>query len=133
MNEAKCTEHTGKEHILLVDDEEHIVYTGQQMLERYFNYKITALTSGVEALKIFRAQPYKFDLLITDIIMPKMTGDALAREVIAIRPDTPVILFTGYSQRIVEDVAKEIGGAFLLKPFELYDLATTIRKVLHKT
>lgn len=129
---GSLSEHTGKEHILLVDDEESIVYTGRLMLERYFNYKITALTSSVEALEVFRAEPDKFDVVITDMIMPKMTGDTLAREVKAIRPDTPVILCTGYSQCIIEDRAKEIGGAFLMKPFDLYEMAKAIRKVLHK-
>lgn len=127
------SEPAGNEHIMLVDDEESIVYTGQQMLERYCNYKITAMTSGVEALEVFRADPDKFDVVITDMIMPKMTGDALARELLKIRPDTPVILCTGYSQCIIEDKAKEIGGVFLMKPFELYELAKAIRKVLHKS
>ena len=129
---GSLSEPTGNEHILLVDDEESIVYAGQLMLERYLNYKITGLTSGVEALEVFRAEPDKFDVVIIDMIMPKMTGDTLAREVIKIRPDTPVILCTGYSQCIIEDKAKEIGGVFLMKPFELYELAKAIRKVLHK-
>ena len=122
----------GNLHIMLVDDEESIIYTGKQMLERYCNYNTTGMTNAVEALEVFRADPDKFDLVITDMIMPKITGDTLAREVIKIRPGTPIILCTGYSQCIIEAKAKELGGVFLMKPFELYELAMAIHKVLHK-
>ena len=120
-----------KKHILLVDDEALILSTEQLMLERYFDYKVTALTSSLEALEVFRARPGRFDLLMTDMIMPKMTGEVLAKEIMVIRPDIPLILCTGYSECIIKDKAKEMGGAFLLKPFDLYEMAKTIRKVLH--
>ena len=121
-----------KERILLVDDEESVVSTEQRMLERYFDYKVTALTSSVEALEVFRAKPDQFDLVITDMIMPKMTGEMLAKELIAIRPDIPVILCTGYSECIIKDRAREMGGAVLMKPFDLFEMGVTIRKVLRK-
>jgi two-component system cell cycle sensor histidine kinase/response regulator CckA len=121
-----------KERILLVDDEELVVSVEQQMLERYFGYEVTALTSSIEALQVFRAEPGHFDLVITDMIMPKMTGDILARELTALRPDIPIILCTGYSDCLIKNKAEETGGAFLMKPFDLYEVAKTIRKVLHK-
>ena len=122
----------GKERILLVDDEESIVSSEQRMLERFFDYKVTALTSSVEALEVFRAEPDQFDVVIIDMIMPKMTGEILAKELIAIRPDIPVILCTAYSECIIKNKAKEIGGAVLMKPFDLYEMGRTIRKLLYK-
>lgn len=121
-----------KKRVLLVDDEDLVIFTEQQMLERYFDSKVTALTSSVEALKVFRARPYYFDLVITDMIMPYMTGDILAKELIAIRPDIPVILCTAYSELIIKNRAEEIGGAALMKPFDLYELGKAICKVLNK-
>ena len=121
-----------KKRVLLVDDEDLAIFTEQQMLERYFNSKVTALTSSVEALEVFRTRPYYFDLVITDMIMPHMTGDILAKELIAIRPDIPIILCTGYSERIIKNRSEEIGGAVLMKPFDLYELGKAIRKVLNK-
>jgi len=121
-----------KKRVLLVDDEDLAIFTEQQMLERYFNSKVTALTSSVEALEVFRARPYYFDLVITDMIMPHMTGDILAKELIAIRPDIPIILCTGYSERVIKNRSEEIGGAVLVKPFDLYELGKAIRKVLNK-
>jgi len=121
-----------KKHVLLVDDEDLMISTEQQMLERYLNCKVTALTSSVEALEVFRAKPYHFDLVITDMIMPKMTGEILAKKLIAIRPDIPVILCTAYSERTIMNKTKKIGGAYLMKPFDLYELGKTIRKVLNK-
>ena len=121
-----------KKRVLLVDDEDLAIFTEQQMLERYFNSKVTALTSSVEALEVFRARPYYFDLVITDMIMPHMTGDIFAKELIAIRPDIPIILCTGYSERIIKNRSEEIGGAVLVKPFDLYELGKAIRKVLNK-
>ena len=122
----------GKERVLLVDDEEFVISAEQQMLERYFGYKVTALTSSVKALEVFRAKPNHFSLVITDMIMPKMTGEILAKELIALRPDIPVILCTGYSECIIKNKAAEIGGAFLIKPFDLYEMGKVIRKVLYK-
>jgi CheY-like chemotaxis protein len=129
MNSISVT----KKRVLLVDDEEAVVTTGQEMIERYLDYKVTALTNSVEALEAFRAKPDHFDLVITDMIMPKMTGEVFAKELLAIRPDTPIILCTSYSEEIVKKRAEEIGGAFLVKPFDLYELGKAIRKVLNKS
>ncbi|MGD9245882.1 MAG: response regulator, partial [Desulfobacterales bacterium] len=88
-------------------------------------------TSSIEALEAFRANPGRFDLVITDFTMPNMTGMELAKELLKLRPNIPIILCTGYSEHINEDKAKASGiRAFLLKPVVLDEIANTIRKVL---
>jgi PAS domain S-box-containing protein len=120
----------GKEHILFVDDEAPISKMGSRVLEQ-LGYTVTSRTSSVEALELFRTKPKTFDLVITDMTMPNMTGDKLAVELIKIRPDIPVVLCTGYSKKMSEESASEIGiKAFAYKPIVKADLAKTIRKVL---
>lgn len=122
----------GTEHILLVDDEEILADVGREMLE-HLGYRVTSQTSSLDALETFRAQPDRFDLVITDLTMPKMTGDELAREIMSIRADIPVILCTGFSESVSEENAKAIGiKKFVMKPFALYGLAKAIRTVLDK-
>jgi len=121
---------SGTERILFVDDELPIAKMGGQILER-LGYKVTVRTSSVEALELFRSKPNGFDLVITDMTMPNMTGDKLAMELIAFRSDIPVILCTGYSKKISDETALEIGiKAFAYKPIVKADLAKTVRKVL---
>ncbi|MGD8834346.1 MAG: PAS domain S-box protein [Desulfobacteraceae bacterium] len=121
---------SGTEHILFVDDEAPIANIGRQALER-LGYQVTTRTSSVEALKLFQAKPDAFDLVVTDFTMPNMTGDLLTTELMAIRPDIPVILCTGYSNKLSEDRAMEIGiRAFLYKPIVKAKISKTIRKVL---
>ena len=121
---------TGAEKILFVDDELPIVKMGQQALER-LGYEVTTRTSSIEALELFQAKPNEFDLVVTDMTMPNLTGDKLAIELMKIRSDIPVILCTGYSKRISDDTAGEIGiKAFAYKPVVKADLAKTVRKVL---
>jgi CheY-like chemotaxis protein len=80
---------------------------------------------------LFRQSPEKFDLVITDMTMPQMTGDVLARELISIRPDIPIIICTGYSDRIDTDIANDIGiRELLMKPVVMKDIAQCIRRVL---
>jgi CheY-like chemotaxis protein len=124
---------TGTEHILFVDDEEPLITMGKQLLVS-LGYDVTTRISSVEALELFKARPDKFDLVITDLTMPNMTGDELAEQLMAIRSDIPVILCTGFSTRITEEKAKKMGiRAFILKPLIRKDIAETIRKVLdHK-
>lgn len=123
----------GTERILFVDDEQPLAYMGKLILEG-LGYKVVTRTSSIEALEAFRAQPYSFDLVITDMTMPNMTGDKLAVEIIKIRPDVPVILCTGFSPAITEEKAKASGiQAFLEKPFLRHDLAETIRQVLDES
>ena len=120
----------GTERILLVDDEEAIVFMEKQMLER-LGYSVVSRTSSVEALEAFRAAPGKFDLVITDMAMPNISGDQLASELIKIRSDIPVVLCTGFSERMPEERAKALGiKGFLMKPIVMKDLSKTIREVL---
>jgi signal transduction histidine kinase/CheY-like chemotaxis protein len=120
----------GTERILLVDDELPIAKMGSQILER-LGYQVSVRTSSVEALELFRSRPNDFDLIITDMTMPNMTGDVLAMELIALRSDMPVILCTGYSKKISDEKALQIGiKAFAYKPMVKADLAKTVRKVL---
>ncbi|MCD4718948.1 MAG: response regulator [Desulfobacula sp.] len=121
---------TGNERILFIDDEDILVDLGKQLLEK-LGYKVVALTSSVEALEIFRAEPDRFDLVITDMTMPKMTGDSLAKELMKINTDIPIILCTGYSNGISEYKAKKMGiRAFVMKPFVMRELSLIVRKVL---
>jgi PAS domain S-box-containing protein len=123
----------GQERILLVDDEQALCEIGSMILMR-LGYQVTTRTSSVEALALFRARPLDFDIVITDMTMPNLTGDKLAAELIRIRPDIPIILCTGYSKIISEDRAAAIGiRAFVMKPMTLEDLSATIRKVLTQT
>jgi PAS domain S-box-containing protein len=120
------------ELILLVDDEEMVIDMVRHMIER-LGYQVVTTTRPDEALKVFGTQPDAFDLVITDMTMPRMTGDVLARELMRIRPNIPVILCTGYSEMMTEEEASATGiRAFFLKPFTLADLSETIRKVLGK-
>ncbi|MFZ1986394.1 MAG: ATP-binding protein, partial [Desulfatitalea sp.] len=121
---------SGNERVLLVDDELAIVKMGSQTLER-LGYTVTTRTSSIEALALFRSRPNDFDLVITDMTMPNMTGADLAVELMHIRPGIPVILCTGYSNKISDPIATQIGiRAFAYKPLVKKDLAETIRKVL---
>ena len=121
---------TGTESILFIDDEEMLVSIGLAMLQK-LGYQVVGKTDPAEALEEFKARPNNYDLVITDLTMPKMTGDRLARAILGIRPDMPIILCTGYSEKIDEKEAKDLGiREFILKPVTLGLLARTIRKVL---
>jgi CheY-like chemotaxis protein len=128
--ESSETIPTGNERILFVDDEKALVEMSRQMLER-LGYKVTTRTSSVEALELFRKRPARFDLVITDMTMPNMTGEKLAQAMIDIRPDIPVILCTGYSPQITEESAKILGiKQFIMKPMVLEEIARSVREVL---
>jgi len=120
----------GKERILVVDDEEQIVRMTQQMLER-LGYYVTARTSSIEALEAFRAAPDKFDLVITDMTMPNMTGIHLTQKLIEIRPDIAVIICSGFSEKISAHKAKAMGiHGYVMKPVVRSELAKKIREAL---
>lgn len=120
----------GKGKILFVDDEKAIIDIMQPMIER-LGYEVSVRTSSIEGLEAFRANPNRFDLVITDFTMPNMTGMELAKALFKLRSDIPVILCTGYSEHINEDKAKRSGiRAFVVKPVVLSEIASTIRKVL---
>ncbi|MEA2083258.1 MAG: ATP-binding protein [Thermodesulfobacteriota bacterium] len=120
----------GNERILVVDDEKMVLEIQQKMLKR-LGYDVTALTSSVEALKAFQANPDNFDLIITDMTMPNMTGDQLAQKIMGIRTDIPIILGSGFSEKMSNEKAKSLGiKGFLMKPVLMKDLSITIRRVL---
>jgi len=121
---------TGTERILFVDDEQVLVNLARRMMES-LGYTVFTRTSSIEALEFFRANPDKFDLVITDMTMPGMTGDMLTKKILKIRKDIPVILCSGYSEHMSEERSKLIGiREFIMKPIVMKDLAKTIRKVL---
>jgi len=121
---------TGDEAVLVIDDDHSITRLIQHLLKA-LGYRATGQTSSIEALELFKSDPGRFDLVITDMTMPQMTGDLLAMEIKKIRPDIPVILCTGYSRRMSEEVARTIGiDAFLMKPVVKLEMAKTVRKVL---
>ena len=121
---------TGNESILFVDDEAFQADIAQQMLSR-LGYRLTTCTSSVEALELFMQSPEKFDLVITDMTMPKMTGVELASRLKEIRSDIPIIICTGFSEVIDKDKAKSRGIlAYIMKPILKDEIARTIRQVL---
>ncbi len=121
---------TGTERILLVDDEEEIITVERQMLE-HLGYHITSQISSIEALKDFRTNPNQFDLVITDMAMPNLSGGELAVEMIKIRPDISILLCTGFSEIMSETKAASIGiKGFLMKPIEMNEFAQKIRDIL---
>jgi len=121
---------TGNESILLIDDEETLIDLGNSMLDK-LGYRVETRTNPVEALETFRAAPQKFDLVISDMTMPGMTGDNLAAELMKIRLDIPVIICTGYSEKIDERRAKDLGiKGLIMKPFTIRGRSKTLRAVL---
>ncbi|MFC1863342.1 response regulator, partial [Thermodesulfobacteriota bacterium] len=121
----------GTERILFVDDEKGMADVVQPMLET-LGYNVTARTSSIEALEAFKNNPQEFDLVITDMTMPNMTGKDLAKELMSIQPDVPIILCTGLSEQIDEVQAKEMGISFMMKPIVLNQMANMIREMLDK-
>lgn len=94
-------------------------------------YNVKAVTSPVEALELLRSDPSRFDLVITDMTMPQMTGDKLVQKILTLRPDMPIILCTGFSAKINGEKAEKIGAAgYLEKPHDQRELALAVRNVL---
>jgi PAS domain S-box-containing protein len=121
----------GHERILYVDDDEVLLDLTRLMLES-LGYDVTAESNSVEVLGMFLASPEQYDLVITDMTMPIMPGNELAREVLQIRPDIPIILCTGFSEYIDEAKAKSLGiRAFIMKPFTKKALGRLVRDVLN--
>ncbi len=121
---------TGAERILVIDDEPAIAKMTSRILER-LGYVTTVRTSSTEALALFRNRPDDFDLIVTDMTMPNMTGDKLAHEVMKIRPEAPVILCTGYSKTVSSESAAASGiTCFAHKPLVKADFAKTVRDAL---
>lgn len=120
----------GNENILLVDDEILLLNLGREFLEG-LGYSVQTRASSSDALEAFRARPDSYDLIVTDLTMPHMTGDILAKEVKALRPGVPIIIYTGYSTKVNEDKFKDIGiNAVLMKPVTFQEMAYAVRKAL---
>lgn len=121
---------TGDEHIFLVDDEECISKLEAQILTR-LGYKVTFFMNSLEALEVFKTKPYTFDIVITDMTMPNMTGDQFAKELLIIRPNIPIVICTGFSERLNKENAEIIGvKGFLMKPVTMLKMAQMVRHVL---
>ena len=130
--ETAAPPQTGRERIMAVDDEASLATLYQQTLKG-LGYQVAAFTDSEEALDAFTRNPQGFDLLLTDMTMPKMTGEQLARKVLAVRPGLPVVLCTGYSEKINAEKAAQLGIAeFVMKPIRQGELALIIRKALDK-
>jgi CheY-like chemotaxis protein len=120
----------GNEGIILVDDEEMILSMQSEILSK-LGYRVKTFSNPDDALQFFTSQADSYDLLITDMTMPQITGDVLAEKMRKIQPKLPVILCTGFSEIINREKALAQGiNEFLTKPVELYELARTIRAVL---
>jgi signal transduction histidine kinase/ligand-binding sensor domain-containing protein/CheY-like chemotaxis protein len=132
--DSKLTEKIprGKERILLVDDEKALTEMGTQMLER-LGYEVEGISNPLSALELFRLEPDRFQLLISDLTMPQMTGIQLAEEIKKIKPDIPVIICSGYSASLTEDQIKALGiSEFIMKPVIKSELAQAVRRVLDR-
>lgn len=123
---------TGKERILFVDDEKSLVKSTRGILER-LGYTVVATTSSIEALETFRQHPDRFDLVITDLTMPGMTGVELSKGLLSIRPDIPIVLCTGFLDTVIDQEVGEAGICECLsKPVDTRSLAEAVRKVLDR-
>jgi PAS domain S-box-containing protein len=122
--------HGGTERVLLVDDEPDIVHITERILSK-LGYSVIACTSSEEALELFMRNPQAVDVVITDQTMPRLTGAELARKLLDVRPELPVILCTGFSQAVTPDMAKDLGiSEYLYKPILQSSLAEALRRVL---
>ncbi len=122
----------GRESVLFVDDEPALATIGAHRLER-LGYRVTVRSSPLEALELVRAAPQRFDLVITDLGMPHMRGTRLAAAIGELRPDLPVILCTGFSEKLSAEKAQQMGlAALLMKPVGQHELAVTVRRVLDR-
>ena len=120
----------GAESVLFIDDEPVLVDMGVQMLKR-LGYQVEGCDQALLALKLFQEDPYRFDLVISDTTMPNMTGDTLLSRMLALRPNLPTILCTGYSEQMTPEKTSNAGiAALLMKPLSINHLAHTLRDTL---
>lgn len=118
------------ERILVIDDDRTLLEMTRTTLERQ-GYRVTAVRDPIDAVLAFAAAPEEWDLVITDRTMPRMSGEEVAREILRARPQTPVIMCTGFSDAVTEEKARSIGiRAFLMKPIVGRELTSTVRTVL---
>ncbi len=122
----------GSGRILFIDDDKTLAHMGQQMLE-VLGYTVTAMTDSIKALSFFKEQPDAFDLVITDYTMPGMTGTELVECLRQLRPDIPVVLYTGYNEMITSEKADALGiQEFLYKPLSMNMLAEAVKRAVIK-
>jgi CheY-like chemotaxis protein len=120
----------GEEHILIVDDESMLVDVAKSRLNT-LGYRVTIETDSVQALERFKQNPSGYDLVITDMTMPVMSGDKMAGSMLDIRPDIPIILCTGFHADMSDEKAAEMGfKSYLMKPTSFNELAMAVRRVL---
>jgi CheY-like chemotaxis protein len=120
----------GHERILLIDDEEQLLRMEREMLGG-LGYTVTAFSSSVDAFQAFLSSPDQYDLIITDLTMPDISGTELAGKILSVRPDMPIILSTGFSDIIVAEQTSQAGiRKRIMKPFLISDIALLIRGVL---
>ncbi|MCX5876170.1 MAG: GAF domain-containing protein [Deltaproteobacteria bacterium] len=120
----------GNERVLVVDDEPTVLAMHTGMLER-LGYQVTALPSSQEALAAFSSRPQEFDLILTDMAMPGMPGDVLAHKIRQLRADIPILMCTGFSEKLTPERAAAVGiGKIIMKPLLFRELATCIREFL---
>ena len=123
----------GNESILVVDDDETVVRMEKRLLEN-LGYRIEAVSSSREALRVFSEKKDDYDLVITDMTMPGLTGVDLARELLVLRPDLPIIICTGFSERLDENIARSMGiREYVSKPIVLRRFAGVVRRVLDES
>ncbi len=121
----------GNENILLIDDEEQVVAVTGELLES-LGYSVTPMTSARESLLLFLKSSDRFDLVLTDLTMPYMTGLELCRKIKEVRPEIPIVLFTGYLEEFSSKSAQEAGvDAFFMKPVSFKEMARIVRKALN--
>jgi CheY-like chemotaxis protein len=121
----------GKGRILFVDDEEAIVSLGKGILKR-LGYEVVGTTSSLDALEIFKSRQDAFDLVITDMTMPRMTGLDLSKRLLRIKPDIPIVLCTGFSAGLKEEETRDIGiREIIMKPVIAGELADAVASALN--
>ena len=123
----------GNQHILYVDDDEGLVFLGTRMLKR-LGYRVTGYSDANIALAEFRARPHEFDFVVSDLSMPRMSGLEFAEQILAIRPDIPVVISTGYIRPEDQERAHAIGVYKLIqKPHSMEQLQQTFAEVFART
>jgi CheY-like chemotaxis protein len=129
-NEAGPASPSRAKHVLFVDDEALVARMGERILSK-FGYIVTATTSSADALEKFRAEPQKFDVVVTDQTMPGLTGIGLAEKLVEIRPDIPIILTSGYGDEIDDQLARAAGiSEYAPKPTPINSLSQMIEKLV---
>jgi PAS domain S-box-containing protein len=118
------------ERVLFVDDETDVTAVAEKMLAS-LGYSVTATTSSLKALSLFAEHPEQFDIVVTDQTMPRKTGFELAREILRIRPDMPIVLCTGYSAQVTELQVRQAGiRALVMKPLDRRELGEAVHHAL---